>query len=235
MIQSGFIQYQMKSYLRSLTFIPPVTLFGAWIIIFYTYSGVPAMSSYVITGVSLYLAMTWVAMSIFSMDGVTEKNLLIVQLKSKYAYVFGKWFVCFLWAVALGVFALVYPLIFSMFKEPIQAVQLSVAIYGHVVSALFGILVGSFFSILKVESKRFAWLSAMFVIVISLAEQGIVEKASIFQWILLPFPPIYQVILHFTDDMPYVVGSGFWMDALWILIYVVAGFFLTMKMFLRRE
>ncbi|MCG3089838.1 hypothetical protein [Sporosarcina cyprini] len=235
MIQPGFIQYQMKSYLRSLTFIPPVTLFGAWVIIFYTYSGVPIMSSYVITSVSMYLVMTWVAMNVFSLEEETEKNLLIVQLKGKRAFLIGKWVVCFLVAAVLGSFALVYPLVFSIFKEPIQPVQLMAAIYGHLVCASFGILVGSFFSTLNIESKRFAWLSAMFVIVISLAAEGIVEKASFFKWLLLPFPAIYQVILHFTDDTPYVVGDSFWLDTLWVMVYVAAGLFLTMKLFLKRE
>ncbi|GKV55025.1 hypothetical protein NCCP2222_09720 [Sporosarcina sp. NCCP-2222] len=235
MIRSSFIQYQMKSYLRSLTFIPPVTLFGAWVIIFYTYSGVPIMSSYVITSVSMYLVMTWVAMNVFSLEDETEKNLLIVQLNGKRAYLIGKWAVCFLVTAVLGAFALVYPLVFSIFKEPIQPVQLMAAIYGHIICGFFGVLVGSFFSTLKIESKRFAWLSAMFVIVISLAAEGIVEKASFFKWLLLPFPPIYQVILHFTDGTPYVVGNGFWLDTLWVMVYVVAGFFLTKKLFLKRE
>ncbi|MBD7985267.1 hypothetical protein H9649_11770 [Sporosarcina sp. Sa2YVA2] len=235
MIRAGFIHYQLKSYLRSLTFIPPVTMFVAWIVIFYTYSGVPIMSSYVITSVSLYLVMTWVAMNVFSLETATEKNLLFVQLKSKHAYLLGKWAVCFLAALVLGAIAILYPLIFSMFKEPIQSVQFIVAVLGHLVAAVFGMLIGSFFSITKLESKRFAWLSSMLVIVVSLAKEGIVEMAHFFQWILLLFPPIHQVMRHFTDETPYVIANGYWVDALWILVYVVGGYTVTLALFKRRE
>ncbi|WP_153730855.1 hypothetical protein [Sporosarcina obsidiansis] len=235
MIRLGYIQYQLKSYIRSWTFIPPVTLFGAWIIIFYTYSGVPIMSSYAVTCISLYLVMTWVAMTVFSLDDETEKNLLIVQLSSKFVYLYGKWVVCFLFAFMMGMVAILYPLLFSIFNEQIQMTQMSVVIYGHVVSALFGILVGSFFSIIKLKSKRFTWLSAMFVIAVSLAAEGIVEKGAILQWIILPFPPVIQIITHFTDDALYRVGTDFWLDAIWTIVYLLLAFVLTIRVFLKKE
>ena len=98
----GFIRYQFSSYLRSLTFIPPLTLFIGWIFVFYTYSGVPIMSSYAVTCISLYLVMTWVAMSVFALELESEKNLLFVQLPNKRDYLWGKWIVCFLIASVLG-------------------------------------------------------------------------------------------------------------------------------------
>lgn len=235
MIMPGYIKYQLISYIRSLTFIPPITLFGAWIIIFYTYSGVPILSSYAVTCISLYLIMTWVAMSVFSLEENGEKDLLIVQLKSKRLYLYGKWFVCFLFAFVMGMSAIVYPLTFSIFKEDIQMLQLGVVIYGHLVSAIFGILLGSFFSIIKKDSKRFAWLSSMFVIAVSLAGEGIAEKLSIFKWILLPFPPITQVIIHFTDDALYGIAMDFWMDAMWIVVYIILAFILTIRLFIKKE
>ena len=95
----GFIRYQFSSYLRSLTFIPPLTSFIGWIILFYTYSGVPIMSSYAVTCISLYLVMTWVAMNVFALELESEKNLLFVQLPSKRDYLWGKWIVCLLIAI----------------------------------------------------------------------------------------------------------------------------------------
>ncbi|WP_060205572.1 hypothetical protein [Sporosarcina koreensis] len=229
----GFFRYQFSSYVRSLTFIPPLTLFIGWIILFYTYSGVPIMSSYAVTCISLYLVMTWVAMSVFSLEGESEKNLLFVQLPSKRDYLWGKWVVCLLIASILGIIAIVYPLLINSFRETPQLVHISQAIYGHLFFAVFGIIVGSFFSNIKMESKKFAWLSAMLVIAISIAQEGIIEKAAIFKWILLPFPPVSQILLHFTDEALFI-GKGFWMDAAWVVCYSFFYFLIITRMFYRR-
>lgn len=230
---SGFIRYQFSSYIRSLTFIPPLTIFIGWIILFYSYSGVPIMSSYAVTCISLYLVMTWVAMNVFALEGESEKNLLFVQLPSKKDYLWGKWVVCFLIALILGFIAIVYPLLLKSFKETPQFVHISLAIYGHLFFAAFGIIVGSFFSNSKVESKKFAWLSVMLVIVISIAQEGIIGKAYIFKWLLLPFPPVSQILLHFTDEA-LVIDKDFWMDAAWVGCYSFIYFLLITRMFYRK-
>lgn len=229
----GFIRYQLSSYVRSLTIIPPLTLFIGWIILFYTYSDVPIMSSYAVTCISLYLVMTWVAMNVFALEGESEMNLLFVQLPSKRDYLWGKWVVCFLIALILGFIAMVYPLLLNSFKETPQFVHLSLAIYGHFFFAVFGILVGSFFSNSKVESKKFAWLSVMLVIAISIAQEGIIGKANIFKWLLLPFPPVSQILLHFTDES-LVIGKGFWMDAAWVVCYSFILLLVITRMFYRK-
>lgn len=229
-----FIQYQFISYIRSLTFIPPLTVFIGWIILFYTYTGVPIMSSYAVTCVSLYLIMTWVAMSVFSLEEDGEKNLLFVQLPNKVQYLLGKWIVCLLIASFLGLYAIVYPLAINSFIESADFTYISIAIYGHLFFAVFGIFIGSFFSNTKVESKRFAWLSAMLVIAISIAQEGIIEKAIVFKWILLPFPPVAQVLRYFTDEA-FHIGKDFWMSAAWVVCYSLISGFVIMRIFMRRE
>ncbi|MDW0116812.1 hypothetical protein QTL97_07700 [Sporosarcina thermotolerans] len=230
----GFIRYQFGSYLRSLTFIPPLTLFIGWIIVFYTYSGVPIMSSYAVTCISLYLVMTWVAMNVFALEGESEKNLLFVQLPNKRDYLWGKWVVCFLVASILGLIAIAYPMLISSFKGTVRLVHIGAAIYGHLFFAVFGIIVGSFFSNIKMESKKFAWLSAMLVIAVSIAYEGIVEKVYIFKWILLPFPPVSQFLMHFTDDA-LLIDKNFWLDAAWVVCYSFIYFLVITRMFYRKE
>ncbi|MCG7343227.1 ABC transporter permease [Sporosarcina sp. ACRSL] len=229
----GFIRYQISSYIRSLTFIPPLTLFVGWIILFYTYRGVPIMSSYAITCISLYLVMTWVAMSVFSLEGESEKDLLFVQLPSKRDYLWGKWVVCLLSASILAFVAIVYPLVINSFKETAGLLHISVAVFGHLSFAVFGIIVGSFFSNTKVESKKFTWLSSMLVIAISIAGEGIVEKAAILKWVLLLFPPVGQTLLHFTDEALYI-GRNFWLDTAWVVFYSFICSFVITQMFYRK-
>ena len=128
---------------------------------------------------------------------------------------------------------IVYPLLLNSFKEVAQFVHVSTAIYGHLFFAIFGILVGSFFSNTKVESKRFAWLSAALVIAISIAQEGISKEGPIFEWLLLPFPPVAQILLHFTDDS-LAIGKAFWLDAIWVVFYTIIFILVIARMFDRK-
>ncbi|BAQ11029.1 Na+/H+-dicarboxylate symporters [Bacillus sp. OxB-1] len=227
----GFIRYQAISYIRSLKFIPPLTVFGAWILVFYAYSGVPVMSSYAVTCLAVYLTMAWIAMSVFSLE---TRNLLFVQLPQQSMYFWGKWLVCLFAAVLLTGFAIGYPILIGSFKEVVQPIHLILAIYGHVILALFGISVGAFFANTSASSQKFAWLSAMLITVVSIPAEGIIEKAGWLQWILLLVPPVIRVIGYLGDSM-LRLGWDFWMDILWVIGYFVVSLFVAYRMFRRKS
>lgn len=230
----GFIRYQVISYIRSLKFIPPLTVFGAWIFVFYAYSGVPVMSSYAVTCLAVYLTMVWIAMSVFSLETSNERNLLLVQLPQQSMYFWGKWLVCLFAAISLIAFAIGYPIFIDSFKEAVQPIHLSLAIYGHVILALFGISVGVFFANTSVSSRKFAWLSAMLITVVSIAAEGIIEKVGWLQWVLLLVPPVTKVIGYLGDSM-LRLDWDFWVDTLWGIGYFVVSLFVVYRMFRRKS
>ena len=83
------------NYIRSLRMIPPITIFCVWIIVLYIYKGVPILSSYAVTSITVYLIMTWLTMTVFSIEEESEKHILFVHLGNKKLYLWGKWATCF--------------------------------------------------------------------------------------------------------------------------------------------
>lgn len=81
----GFMHYQLLNYIRSLKMIPPLTIFCVWIIVLYIYKGVPILSSYAVTSITVYLIMTWLTMTVFSIEEESEKHILYVHLGNKNA------------------------------------------------------------------------------------------------------------------------------------------------------
>lgn len=232
---NGFIRYQFISYIRSLKFVPPVTVFCAWIFILYAYSGVPILSSYAVSSIAIYLVMTWLAMSIFSIEEDSEKYILFVQLDSKNRYLLGKWSICLIFALMFMVFAILYPILLNLFKGTLSPIHLGLSIYSHFLLAWFGILIGTFFSITSFATRKYAWLSAMFVIVVSIAYEGLVEKIGMLKWLLILFPPVTHVVKYLNGDDSIHIGKDFWLLATWAFIYLVLGAIVVVQMFLRKE
>ncbi|WP_144510735.1 hypothetical protein [Bacillus sp. FJAT-22090] len=232
---TGFIRYQFMSYIRSFKIIPPLTLFVIWVIIFYAYRGLPIISSYAVTSTVIYLTITWIAMNIFSMEEETEKQMLFIQLGNKSRYLWGKWTICFLTSLLLMLFAISYPLLMSNFKGTIQPIQVLLSVYCHTFLSVFGILVGSFSSITSFTMKKYTWLIAVLVIVLSISYEGIVEKLPLLKWVLFIFPPVVNVIKSMGDDETVHIGTDFWIMLIWTITYTIIGFFIIGKLFLRKE
>lgn len=231
----GFMRYQWISYVRSLKFIPPATVFCAWVFILYAYSGVPILSSYAVTSIAIYLVMTWVAMTIFSIDGENEKYIIYVQLDSKKRYLWGKWAICFIYAFLFMLFAILYPILMNNFKGTVEPIHIGLSISGHFFSAWFGILVGTFFSITSFSARKYSWLSALLVVIISIAYEGLVEKVSLLKWGLILFPPVTEVNAYMNRGDFVQINTDFYLLAAWGIMYGVLGSIFVMIMYMRKE
>ncbi len=231
----GYLKYQFLSYIRSLKLIPPITVFAAWVFILYAYKNVPILSSYEVTSIALYLSMTWVAMGIFSIEEESEKHLLFIQLGSKTRFIRGKWIICIVVAIILGSFAIVYPVAMNDFKGTFKPIHLWLSIYSHFFLALFGLLVGTFFSVTSFASKKYAWLSAVLLLVISLSSEGIVGKMDFLKWPLILFPPVVSVLKFMSGNDSVRIGASFWIQAALVICYTIGGFIFTERLFLRKE
>lgn len=231
----GFIRYQFTSYIRSLKIIPPATVFCIWLFLLYAYSNVPILSSYAVSSMAIYLIMTWLTMTVFSMEEEIEKNMLFVQLTSKTRYLYGKWGICFLFAVLFMALAILYPIVLDSFKGPIRSIHIGLSIYSHLILAWFGILIGTVFSITSFSAKKYSWLSALLVLTISLSYEGLVEKISMLKWGLLLFPPVTHVLSLLKDDETIQLDGDFWQLAIWVLFYSIIGAVVVVRMFLRKE
>lgn len=230
----GFIRYQLISYIRSFKIIPPAASFLIWVFVLYSYSGVEILSSYAVTSIAIYIIMTWVSMSIFSIEEEAEKNILFVHL-SKKNYLWGKWLICILISIIFMLFAIIYPILMNSFKEAITPIHFGLSIFIHLLLAIFGIFVGSLSSISSFVPKKYTWLFAVFIIVLTISYEGIVEKLSLIKWLFIVFPPVVNVINFFEPDSLDQFGKEFWTVSAFAIMYTIIGFILLTKLFLKEE
>ncbi|MCJ7841990.1 hypothetical protein MUB24_13985 [Lederbergia sp. NSJ-179] len=231
----GFIYYQFKSYIRSLKWIPPVIIYMIWVFIFYTYQGVPILSSYAVTSIALLLIMTWITIGIFSLEKESEKQLLFVQLSSKLRYLYGKWIVCLLFTILLLLFAIFYPVFIHAFIGPVKFVHYGFTFHSHFYSALAGIFVGTLFSATFLAGKKYSWLGAILVNVISITSEGIIAKITILKWPLFLFPPIGLLMSYLNEGDAIIIEKGIIFTVIWEIVYMIIGFIIVARLFMKKE
>lgn len=232
---SAFIRYQFISFIRSLTFIPPVVVFLAWVFIQYAYKNVPILSSYGGSSIALYLVVTWMTMALFTMEEESEKHILFTHLGSKVRYLMGTWLAAMAIIVPLLLFSVFFPIVTASFKGKMTLEIYAFSFYSHIIFAVFGIIIGTIFSATKLAVKKYAWLSAVFAIVVSLASKPLIETAPVLKAIVWIFPPVYQVIEHMSGGELLVMKESVWTNILFVVGYILIGGAISMFLFKKRH
>lgn len=232
---AAFVRYQSISFIRSMKFIPPAMFFLAWVFILYAYKNVPILSSYGVSSIALYLTMTWIAMAVFTLEEDSEKHILFTHVGGKQRFLTGKWLASLISMFPLALFAILYPILTGSFNGSMTVRPYAMTFYSHIIFGIFGILVGTLFSATTLALKKYAWLSAVFVLVVSLASKSLIEVVPLLKWGLLVFPPVFNVIEYMGEGDQLIVNRGFWFDTLHVMLYLIIGTIITRWLFLKKE
>jgi hypothetical protein len=231
----AFMLYQLKSYIRSLKIIPPAFIFLAWIFILYAYNNQPILSSYGVSSIALYLVITWITMTIFTLEEESEKHILFTHLGSKVKFIVGKWMAVMILMIPLLLFSTMYPILTKSFKGNFTLEVFSFILYSHVVFSFLGIIIGTLFSATQLTTKKYAWLSAVFIIVVSLASKSLMELSFILKFILWIFPPVYEVLNHMTGGDKILMQETLLRDGVFVVFYILIATLITIYLYKRKE
>lgn len=232
----SFILYQLKSYIRSYLFIPPITLYFVWVIILYAYSSNDIMASYIQSAIVLFFIAAWMTMNIFRLEEKAEVHLLLVHLKQKEHYLYGKWVVCLLTLVPLVLFAHFYPIVTNSFTYSLTSANHLLSFYSHIGLGGLGTLVGSFFTATKINSSKYIWLMTALVATAGVAYPKIVEvlPAGI-AWVLWILPPIRFFYEPLREASATGLPVGFLASFSLAVCYVAIAIVVTLKLFMKNE
>ena len=232
---SAFIRYQLINFVRSLKFIPPAVVFLAWIIILYAYNNAPILSSFGVSSIALYLVMTWMTMALFALEEESEKLILFTYLGSKNKYLAGKWMTAMAMMVPLLLFSIFFPIVTESFKGDMSLKLYSFTFYSHLVFSALGILVGTLFSATRLATKKYAWLSAVFVIIVSLASKSLIETVPFLKIMLWVFPPVFKIIGHMGGGDVLFMKESILIHVVFVIGYIIIGGVITIILFRKKE
>ncbi|KAA9023973.1 hypothetical protein [Niallia endozanthoxylica] len=109
------------------------------------------------------------------------------------------------------------------------------AIYSHIAFSVFGIILGTLFTATIVAMKKYAWLSAMFVLVLSLVAKALIESFPLFKTVDWILPPVYKIIEHMLDGEIIMLKETLLFDISFVMIYIIAATGITMFLFKKKE
>lgn len=174
-------------------------------------------------------------MAVFTMEEDSEKHILFTHVGGKLSFYVGKWLAELIFMIPLTLFAILYPLLTGSFNGDMTVSLYAMTFYSHIIFGIFGILVGTLFSATTLALKKYAWLSAVFVLVVSLASKSLIEVVPLLKWGLWVFPPVFEVIEYMGEGDKLIVNRGFWFDTLHVLVYLIIGTIITRWLFLKKE
>lgn len=171
----------------------------------------------------------------FTLEEESEKHILFFQLGSKLKFLLGKWLSLLIVMIPLFLYAMLYPIIGNLFKGELTFGVAALSIFSHLVFCVFGILIGTLFSATNYSVKKYAWLSAVLVIVVSLAQAAMIDSLPVLHWVLWLFPPVFKIINHMEGEVNIVLLNSLGYDIMFVAGYIMVIAIGIIYLFKRKE
>ncbi|MBA4537133.1 hypothetical protein H1Z61_08235 [Bacillus aquiflavi] len=225
------IKFSLHDYIRSHKYFPPVSTYLILVSVFYTYKPNPVVDSYAVTALMLYVISSWLCISFLSLDHPVQKQLMILNLKSRARYYVSKlisvWFI----SVILTIYAFLYPIVFNMFNEPVSMSAGFVSLANHLVLATLGISVASLFSKTLMRSAISSYGGLVLISTISLAALGIYKilpsAIKNIVWLLPPATITQSQLVNWNGKN---ISELSLFPFVWVSIYSLLIIFLFLKL-----
>ncbi|WP_188615650.1 ABC transporter permease [Lysinibacillus alkalisoli] len=216
----GLIHYFFANYFRTYKYVPPVSIFIIILVINYSYTPNPIMSSYSFTSLMLFFIMGWVVITIFHMEDKNQKEITIMHAKSIREYYLALVINCIIVGLLFSILAVAYPIIFNFFSPDLRIAHIVIGFFAHFSLSLLSIALSLFFTREFVKNDINTWWGVISILVISLvlAVANIdILKIKLINWFL---PPLrYSLDIMSIDDEVIHLSGQIYREFGWVFIY----------------
>ncbi|MEK3994326.1 ABC transporter permease [Psychrobacillus sp. FSL K6-2365] len=190
------------------------------LIINYTFIPNPILDSYSFTSLVLFFIMGWVTITILHAEDQGLQQLTILHAKNKSGYYLALVINCAFVGLILSIVAVVYPIVFHVFKPGLLTIHIVIGFLAHFSLAILSIALSLFFTRELVKSNVNSWWGVISILVVSLAlavAKADILKVKILTWLL---PPLrYSLEIMSVGDKITFVPLLVYAQFAWIFIY----------------
>ena len=192
----NLVKLQLQIYFKGTRFVMPLVGSAVFLYMMYSVKPLDIVSSFLISGVFLFLLMVWVGLSAtFGEDTVTEQ-LVFLRVQSGACYYVSK--VLFLICIALlaDILYAAFPVIQNLlngsdlFTRPVIMADVGNALLLQGGSAFAGAALGSFLHPRILKNRKTIIIVTVFLAVLSVTSTAITEMFPAMKWILWVLPPV---------------------------------------------
>lgn len=189
------MKYMLISYTRSYRYFAPLAFTVVSVLLIYSYRPNPILDSYSVTAALLFIGSAWLGMNFLGHDRGRESMLLIVHAGSPRRYYTVQYLAAVVLSLAMCAFAVLYPILFGMFGEPVTPAVLALSFLGHFGPALTGVSLALYFQSSWMENQGRAAGYLLILIILSLSGTSVVQQLpGFFGFIPYVLPPVSVVV-----------------------------------------
>lgn len=229
MRSAALMTYMLASYTRSYRYFAPLAFTIISVMLIYSYRPNPIMDSYAETAALLFIGSAWLGMNFLNHDQGRQSMLLIIHAGSPRRYYAAQYGAAAIIGFMLCIFAVVYPVVFDMFGEPMSAPILALGFAGHFGLSLIGISLSLFFQPGWIENQGRAAGCLIILIILSLAGKSLVQSLPAFYsfipYVLPPVSVMVDVLMN-ARELSTLKISG---TVLYLLVYTLVTFAIYLR------
>ncbi|MCA1060445.1 ABC transporter permease [Rossellomorea aquimaris] len=226
---NALIRYHVIHYLRSFTFIPPLTIFIFTLMLNYTYKPNPIYDSYSFTSLALFFMMGWFTVTVFHSEDQGQKEITLLHTGSQWKYHLALYIVCVMIALLLSLVSVLYPIVCHAFGNEIDPSHFILGFLSHFCLAILSIGLSTIFTRELVRHSLNTWWGVLSVLILSLAASAFPD-AGLLDWL---YPPVELslTMMSISDGVTFIPVRFYW-EYGWIMLYgflFVGIYFVMMK------
>lgn len=226
---NALVRYHLIHYLRSFTYIPPLTLFIFTLMLNYTYTPNPIYDSYSFTSLALFFMMGWFTVTVFHSEDKGQKEITLLHSERPWRYHLGLYTVCVILAFLLSLVSVLYPIVWQVFGSEVYPSHFILGFLSHFSLAILSIGVSAIFTRELVRHSLNTWWGVLSILILSLAASAFPET-GLLVW-LLPPVELSLSMMSISDGVAFIPLRFYWQYG-WIILYgclLIGLYFVWMK------
>ena len=191
------LKYNLKMYMKSYKYIMPFLIFLIYAAITYWMKPLDIVGSMISSATLIFALMIWIGFTYCNNVDLIAEEVIILKLKSHTRY----WMYKIIFMSILGLIfsllsigvPLIINLIYNIFKYPVTFSDVFVSFLIHMPLSIIGALIGMLLQPRMISNRKMAMLSAIFIVVMSIAKVQVLKEFPYSKYVMWVFPPINEI------------------------------------------
>lgn len=201
----NLVKYQLQLYFKGSRFVMPLIVTAIFLYTMYSIKPLSIISSFLITGVFLFLLTVWIGLTAVSGEDPTEEQLLLLRVQNDGLYYLSKCIYVLIAGLLANILCTVFPVIQNilnggdMFTRNITFFDCINAFLLQSGCVFVGSGLGSLFHPRIMKDRRLAILLTVFLTILTLVKTALAEKVILFRYIAWIFPPVMNAASQYGN------------------------------------
>lgn len=192
----SLVKYQLHIYLKGSRFVMPLVAAFLFLSAMYSVKPLNIVSSFLISGVFLFLLMVWIGLSLANAENPVLEQLILLRVQNEGIYYLSKYIYILIIGLFADLFCILFPVIMNILNGGdmfLRSLTINDCVNGFLLQGgciFVGAGLGSLLHPRVMKDRRMAIVLTVFFAILTLVKTALAEEIVFMKWIVWSFPPI---------------------------------------------